>query len=472
MEKIDSSLTKHSIVLVSAKRDRGRSIGNFLIKMGYEVTVTENLYDAFHIISQEMPHLIITESALPDGNAGVLFDRLQQHEILHLTPILVHVLKKTRAELEVVAKRKFAGFFLGNLTAKILFGKVEEIMKSHSQVSPYFINTESKSFNSELGISIKSKVVGQCQDKVVTESEVELDTQAKLICAPIEEKYRPVIFRHPSNMKIESKLYNLFPKSRMIGKGLLWVNLLPEISLGIKSEANEFKKNRVVYFDYNKSRFQQFKEIMDGYNIELIYSSSLQQSLSMMRKGYEDLGCLYLHELKNDASGIEWRKEFLNTPDNKKIPVIIGTDSLKFRSTSDIRYIKRPFGIGVYAEFLHAACLKAETVQKSLGKLGYTGISCSFKAPTKVIGLDESGGILEVNFPMLKGCKVNIDHQFFQEFWGDQAIFEVTATKKKEGMPGIWQVRFNAIEKGSSKAKYWLKIADALKQVESLEKVS
>ena len=62
-----SGITKHTVVVLSEKRERGKKVEAILTKTGFKVISTFSLYEALRYISQEMPHLIVTESLLSDG---------------------------------------------------------------------------------------------------------------------------------------------------------------------------------------------------------------------------------------------------------------------------------------------------------------------------------------------------------------------------------------------------------------------
>ena len=80
----------------------------------------------------------------------------------------------------------------------------------------------------------------------------------------------------------------------------------------------------------------------------------------------------------------------------------------------------------------------------------------------ELIGLDETGGILQVRFPLLKGSRLNIAHAFLQTAWEGRAQVQVVASAPPEAKPDIWHARFEAIDAGMSKVKYWEKLAKHL----------
>lgn len=463
MAEILKSLIKHSIVVLVNRREKGISLNNFLSRLGFRVYVAVNLYEANQLIEQEMPHLVITEATFSDGDASTLFDKIKNHEILNKTPILVHIPKKSRQELEIVASRAFAGFILGPLEPKTLMGKLGTIVDEQCKVSPFYVETDSHMFNKELTISMEGRIVGKSKDVVISESGFEIDSIASLLCIPKEKKYNPAVFRMPSNLKSDAAIYNLFPINKVVGKGRQWVNGLPEINLRMSDGQDQLMENKVViYFDSVESRFKQFSKILQGFDIELVYAPTLSRCISLVRQRCEDIGCIYLHELINDKTGIEWKNDYMKIPPEQRPPLIIGTSSLNARSTPDIRFIKRPFGMGVFIENIKSAFIRTRELAQGVKKTGYQGISVQYKTSAKILGLDESGGVMQVSFPVLGGSSLSIDHDFFKEVWGEGSVAHVEGSEKVNGKGSLWQVRFRSVDKGSSKSRYWAKMVKAL----------
>jgi D-arabinose 1-dehydrogenase-like Zn-dependent alcohol dehydrogenase len=121
--------------------------------------------------------------------------------------------------------------------------------------------------------------------------------------------------------------------------------------------------------------------------------------------------------------------------------------------------------MGVFVEMLQASFERADDIASVAGKNAATttaSVSVKYQAPAILIGLDETGGILQVRFPLLKGSRLNIAHAFLQTAWEGRAQVQVVASAPTEAKPDIWHARFEAIDAGMSKVKYWEKLAKHL----------
>jgi CheY-like chemotaxis protein len=458
MISVAKGLTKHTAVIVVDKRERGIAMQALLQKMGLKVIVSLSLYDALKFIAQEMPHIVITDALLSDGSACAMFDRLAQHPQLKKTPILVNIQKKSREEITALGQRKFAGFFLGKVEPQPFMAKILTVLSGFSEVSPYFVSPESCKIGAEIAISLTANIVGRKGEFVVSRSNMELDETASLICAPKDRALGPILVRMPSNLEDQEGIMNLFPISRIMGKGRIWVDALPDIALN----NDELKRNLVYFYDPEIERFNQFKETLLGYDIELTHAPTLARLASMVQRDAEHMSCVYIHELSSDASSIEWKKVYSQIPVQKRPPLIIGTTSQNAKSIPGMRFIKRPFGLGVFVETLEASFEKAGTINRDVSATGYTGVQVRYQAPAKLMGLDETGGIIELKFSVKPGSRIELDHPFLNSLWDGQKVVAATASGPVPGRANTWQLRFESVAAGTSKAKYWDRMSKAL----------
>lgn len=464
---ISQVITEHTIVVCVEKKERGVGVQALLSKAGYKVVIALSLYDALKIVAQEMPHLVICEALLTDGNAGTLFDRLQQHEVLKKTPIMVHVLKKTKEELTPLASRKFAGFFLGPLEPKGFLAKAAEIIKALSVVSPYFVASEGAGLPSEVTIAIEANVVGRSNEQLVSRSGTEVDPAAAMLCVPQNTDMGPAVLRMATNLREGDEIFNLFPISRIVGAGRKWVMTLPEIAVGgAAAPEAKAKMHKVIFYDPNEQRAEGFREILRGYDVELLCNKSLSAAAALLKRDPDNIAAVYLHELLNDASSADWKNVYGKLPPNKKPPIIIGTSSLSVRSTAAIRYIKRPFGMGLLVEMLQACFEKGGDIAAAASKKSsnaIAGVPVKYQAQANLLGLDETGGIIQVKFPLIRGSRLMIVHPFLQKVWDGNT--QVVVGAAAPGIPGatdLWHARFDAVLPGMSKVKYWEKVSKQL----------
>ena len=469
--QVAQGLTTHTILLVVERQERAVATQSLLTKFGYKVVVSTGLYDAIKLIGQEMPHLVISEVTLPDGTVVNLFDRLAQDKLLNKTPIMAYSIKKSPEEINQIKSRKFAGAYAGAIEPKTFMGKVIEVINNYSQISPFYYGAAQCGLSEDLILKIESTVMGLVGDQVLLRSGTEVDQSASMLCVPKSGELSPAILRMASNMRIGEEIFNLFPVSRIVGKGRAWLEKLPILnmdSVGTTAPSgtsvNTGSPRKIIFYDPNETRFTGFKEILGGYDIELIYAKSLNVAASLIARDADGFGGIYIHEMLNDSSSAEWKNTYGKIPSSSRPPVICGTTAAGAKSTDSLRYIKRPFGMGILVEMMESTFTRASkgaAVAGSGSAISITGTPVSLQAPAKIVGLDETGGVLQMKFPVAKGSRVEIVHPEIVSLIGMQAVV-ITSVVSLPNQPDVVQARFESIGPGMSKAKYWVKISKIL----------
>jgi hypothetical protein len=454
MNQIPSTLTQHTVVIVVEKQERGIAAQALLSKLGFRVVVAISLYDALKLVPQEMPHLVICEATLSDGTIQNLFDKLQSDNLLKKVPMLAWSVKKTPDEINLLKSRKYSGAYAGPIEQKTFHAAIVNVINSKSAVSPFFHQCGDVGLTEEITLSIESMAVGTYNDQVVFKSSAEVDMAASLICVPKNQAMAPVLLKMASNTKNGSDIYNLFPINRIIGKGRAWIEKLPPAQLGDDGKSGA-PKRRVIFYDPNEARFEGFRELLLGYGIELIHAKTLNVAASILARAPEDIGGIYLHELLADASSIEWKNTINKLAASVRPAIICGTTAANAKSTEFQRYIKRPFGMGTLVDMIEGCFVRGSQIAATPSQ----GVPITYQAPAKLIGLDESGGIIQTKFPLVRGGKFSINHASLNELFGPQTAVQVHNCLSSPEKPDVWHARFESLSVGQSKAKHWEKLS-------------
>lgn len=454
-------LTQHSIVLCVEKKERAIPIEALLTKKGFKVVTALGLYDALRNIEQEMPHMVICEAILADGTVGTIYDKLLQNPLLKSTPILVLVVKKTKEQLTPLTGRKFAGFLLGELEGPKLLAKMQEILNVHHDASPHFVSFDRLSLAKEMTLATKATVLGTKNDQLVFKSDVDFDAQAAVVCVPNDKDKGPALLTMGSTMVQGTDSFNMFPISRIKGKGRLWIEGLPGMDeAGGAKAAGTDDLRRVLFFDTNGVRIEQFKKILGGYRIDIVPVTTAQAAVSMLQRDASMYRAAYFNEL-NAVQTAQVKELLGKLPPKGKVAAVIGTTSQNIRSTPEMRYMQKPFGLGVLVETLESAFqISGDGVAQVANAKPTANLEVELQAPAKILGMDEVGGIIELRFPMGKGTKIRINHAGLAEVWGKDTIIQIASCSLLEG--DTYHCRFETVTGNENKTKYWTRIKSAL----------
>ncbi len=452
-------LTPHTVLFLVDKREKIVTLGAVFNKMNYKIISAISLYEALKMIDQEMPHLIICDAIIPDGTAGNLYDRMQQQPLFKDIPVLVLVASKTKEQLGPLKGRKFAGFMLGKFDGPSLMAKVKEILEGHGDISPFFVSSEQCQLPEDCTLAINAKVIGRVGDQMICQSESEVDGEATLLCQPLDKAKGPALLKMGSNVHKAGALYNMFPMNAVRGSGRTWIASLPEINLDHMQGDTEGR--RVMYYDPRPERFEQFKKVLSGYDFELVYAGNLQSAAAMIvRESDGSLGCVYLDELPSNSAGIAVKEAVAKINERSRPAVIAWTTSLNAKSTKEIRFIKKPFGLGMLVETMDQA-IKSKT---NFAEGASVNLEIQYQTPAKLLGLDETGGIVQMKFPLVPGSKLALQHAGLIEMWGGTSEIRIISVMRLEEGSNIWQAKFENLSAQGNKSKYWEKLSKQIGQ--------
>ena len=230
-----------------------------------------------------------------------------------------------------------------------------------------------------------------------------------------------------------------------------------------------------MFFDPNETRAEQFKKLLGGYDIEVISAKTLGLAAQILKREAATIRAVYLHELLSDSSSMEWKTTYSGISLGDRPPLIVGTTSQMMKSTStQVRYIKRPFGLGQLVEALEAGMLRPDSaVNTHAAAVPAANLPITYQAPAKLIGLDESGGILQIKFPIAAGSRIDVANALLTQILGGKSSILVSSVGQVPGRNDLWQARFSTVDKGTSKAKHYSNVQAIVNQlVAAIPKVS
>lgn len=462
---VASSITKHTIALCVDKRERGIGMQTLLTRAGYRVLVTDGMHDALKVVAQEMPHLIITECVLTDGTAANLFDRLKQHETLSKTPILAYALRKSKEELQQLVGRAFAGVLVGALDARAFIAKVQQTIASLAPVSPHFIDAKSGGYKDEASLAVNATAIGRNDEYVILRASAEVDPQANIAAVPVDGQLSPVTLRAGGNLREGNETFNLFPIHRLRGPGLTWISTLQEIKLSGAAEAQRQRRRCVLFLDTRKEYGEGWRQLLTGYGFEMALVSSWSDAVAAVTRDPGAFGAVWLPELPVTAESAEWRSVYAKIPKVMQPPLVVSTALTDVRSQSGMLILPRPFGVGQIVDILAAACLRVSDLGAAASATDGAGIALRYVAPARLVGIDETGGIVETSLPLVRGSRVTLQHALLNAAWGNQSSVQISGVAPSPICADLWHLRFEAVGAGMSKVKYWEKMLQQLKTV-------
>ncbi|NDE18005.1 response regulator, partial [bacterium] len=128
--RLARELSKHNALLCMRNKAKADIIGKILDDMGIERAFTDNMADALREMKQRLPHMIIMDSQLRDGNAGIVHDRLAKEEPFRRIPLVICVEQRSKDALLPLVGKMFEAIFIGEIQPKAFRAKLDEILST------------------------------------------------------------------------------------------------------------------------------------------------------------------------------------------------------------------------------------------------------------------------------------------------------------------------------------------------------
>src|SRR5690606_7702496 len=135
-----------------------------------------------------------------------------------------------------------------------------------------------------------------------------------------------------------------------------WIRALPAIDPN--SPKNTKLNRRVLFYDPRADRAEQYKSILAGYDIELALVNDFHTAADLYYQSPDQYSCALIYEIIDESTASTFCKHHKERLGVSYPPIIIGTPSTALKSNSEIRYLRKPFGLGVLIETLEACFIK------------------------------------------------------------------------------------------------------------------
>ena len=447
MTELLPDMIQHTVVICVDKRERGIGLQAAFHARGVKAIVTQSLYDGLQTVAQELPHLIISESKLVDGNVGVLYDKLQQSELLRKIPILTCILRKTREELAPLANRQFAGFIVGKPDPAIVLPKSLEILQKLSKTSPFFVPASTCGVGNVV-LSTHANAIGQARGMVVVATDNEVDFRSSFHCSPERQDQRSVSLDSGVNLVGKGKVINLFPIHNILGPGRLWINQLQEMKCEVA--------NRTILLS-GALQPQDWAATFKAYGVTAKTMPRVEDSIRTALK--KQVGAIV--HMGSVADPILRKWAALNVKLPGKLPPLLLLAPANHPLAEFTTICPFPSSIGKIMFTVEALLLRYAMFEQFLQQGNVRGTSFTYHNRAQFIGMDETAGYVQLQVPMRPGNKFHAEHPFFDDFFKGQTLTVTKCMPTDAG--GTWQIRFEAPNAGQSKARYF---EDLLRQVD------
>lgn len=459
--KVPSRLLKPTAVIASNDAAPAKKYKEFFEKAGYAVERCSTMHETLGLMDSALPHIVLTDSFLPDGHAGNLFDKLQEVRTKRRIPILVHITSRSPKDLTVLNKRAFAAFFHGEPLPKTFQAKLDEIELSAFDPPPYFLKAERLMQQTQLKLRTKAILLGAYQGMVVFKTRLRLSSRATYACTPAAPHKGRTELRPRLCLKTNSGYYCLMAADEL-PSDIAWLQNLPTLSPPASTSPilPPPKARRILYCHPDRSRYAKLVQLLDGEGLEVVYADNLRVAAAIYAEQRGRFGGVYLNELLTDRSKGDWLRAYEVGEDASKPPLIVGTVGAPPPSSKNVSFLQQP----VEPKAL-AGLLKVHIDGREDGDLAFdfsphakAVIPCAFDLDARIVGLSESCVIIEHDCQVLEGTDLTLAHSVLAKLWSEHTRVKVETSLPSPSGAATWWSRLPVPPHGETKPQYWQRL--------------
>lgn len=448
-------VTKKQNLLVIEKVLRAAGVNN--------IFSPNSLREVTELAIQEMPHLFILESDLPDASTMTVLKKIKADPIFQAAQFIV-IRKFTREEVMQCMELKVPGMLQQPLDANALAQKLKIIIANLKGLSPYRKDPEYLPGGKNTSIRVAGKISSTQDDFFTVDAGIIIPGGKQISLRPIDPNKTPVRVMSAGMADTdETKAQRniLFSYESATGRGREWL-------IALKSERpTKPQKRSVLLYEASIDRGNQLKKMLAFYEIDVTCVNSFDKLRLSHEAQKEKHRVVYLSEPPIHASGLGWEKYATSLLSGDRPVQIIATTSQNQVKRPNTIWMKMPFGLDTLVEQFEAAFAQLSLqsspgASQSLDKTSDIGLNMTFFAD--LVAIDEHGALLDSPFEFPLNSRIHLTHPALAMIELNKNL-RVSATRRMDAAGTKFRARVTTQEGNISIGRYWKPLAEKLDSV-------
>ena len=247
--RIARELTKHKALLCMRNTEKADILAAAFEKCGIPCVRTDSVNAAMTELKRSLPHVMIVESVLRDGNAVMVHDLLAKEEPIRRIPLIVCVESRTREALVPLAGKKFEAIFIGDIQPKAFHAKIEEILASRLIASPFAFDPLRAGVDNRISSRFSMNLVAANDTNIIFRTDFNIDHRADYyIDGSFHGDFVRATLIGGSTFTIGSRIFASFSTEKVKGSNEGFEKLVQHTSRIHGFKKNHGDRNRVIIF--------------------------------------------------------------------------------------------------------------------------------------------------------------------------------------------------------------------------------
>ena len=472
--RLARELSKHSALLCMRNKAKADIIAKILDEMGIERAFTDNTADAFREMKQRLPHMIIMDSQLRDGNAGIVHDRLAKEEPFRRIPLVVCVEQRSKEALLPLVGKMFEAIFIGDIQPKAFRAKLDEILSTRLIASPFgfdpiragISNIISSRFNMELMMASPSHIIMRTQFGIDHRADYYVD-------GTLKGEFVRATLKNGSPFFLGNQSFGSFPTADITGANDTFLKLISQTLTyqGFASLSGNRPVKRVIVYHPVADIFEKLRPALTAAGLSPEHVSSYEELLSTCVPNGNPPFVIYLHEaLDATHSGHLVRilgKDF----SAGMVRLIVATRNPAATDIGNLRYVHPPLTVGSVSSAIIGSAIDVDPLRDVLDpEKKRTGCHDGFlnaRIDVRMCVLDENGVIIESPRPLTRGFAMSFKHEVLGKFFPGRAPMRIDRGFQVKNTSPTFQYRCDYKAQLESPMARWRLLKDSVPRIPS-----
>ena len=428
--RIARQLSKHTALLCMRNKEKGDILAAAIEKSGISCIRTETMEAAMIELMKSLPHVMIVESILSDGNALAVHDRLAKEEPIRRIPIVVCVESRTREALMPLAGKTFEAVFIGDIQPKAFHARIEEILATRLVASPFAFDPLKAGVDNLISSRFSMNLVAASASHLIFHNDFNIDHRADYyIDGTFRGRFISATLKSGSTFTIGARIYSSFPLEKVSGANEEFKNLVAQTANLYGFSENRGKRKRVIIFHPVLDTFQKLRPSIESAGFNLEHAPDFEDLIKKCEATNNPPLCIYMHESLDAQQSIALVKALGKNLGQGLTKLLVASRNQAATDFGNLRYIHPPTTVGIVASTIIESSFDIEPLLDRLAAehnpKGIHDGPLNARMDFKICVVDEDGAIIESVRPLPRGLILEFNHDLLSKFFSDKSSVEI-----------------------------------------------
>lgn len=472
--RIARELTNHTALLCMRNTAKADILAAAIEKCGIPCIRTESVTSAMTELKRSLPHVMIIESVLRDGNAVMVHDFLAKEEPIRRIPLIVCVESRTRESLMPLAGKKFEAIFIGDIQPKAFHAKIEEILATRLIASPFAFDPLRAGVDNRISSRFSMNLVVASNTKLIFRTDFNIDHRADYyIDGSFHGDFVRATLKGGSTFTIGPRIFASFSMNQVTGSNEGFERLVEHTSRihGFSNGGGE--RNRVLIFHPVSDIFDKLRPALDKAGLKAEHAPDFESLIKKCESGENVPLCLYLHENLDASLSATLVKALGKNLKSGLTKLIVASRNPAATDFGNLRYIHPPMTVGTVASAISDSSLDLTPVMARLTSEnppeGFHDGPLNARLDFKVSVVDEDGVIIESSRPLTRGLTLEFKHELLSKLFKGTSSIKIDRGYLVKSGSTAYQYRSNYQSKLETPLGRWRFLKESVPRLPAMD---